>query len=151
MHDPVLAFFLDYWNEKRGTRRVPRAHDFVPKDVGKNLRWLVVADALPGNIDFRFRVIGTMVCEYFLGDGTGKTVLESFTGMDELGQGIVRIYSRTCTLERPIHYAAPATVTDKLFFPAFDALYLPYSTTGERADRLVNAFIFSEKALRAHR
>jgi hypothetical protein len=151
MADPVLAFFHDYWKAKRGSRTVPRAKDFVPKEVRAYLRWIVIADALPDYSDFRYRIVGTSVCEYFLADGTGKTVSEAFAGMEELARGVIRIYARTCQLEKPIRYAAPATVVNGIFFPTFDALYLPFSTTGANADRMISAFVFNYRALQSKR
>ena len=35
-------------------------------------------DALPDYADFRYRLVGSSVCEYFLANGTGKTVSEVF-------------------------------------------------------------------------
>ena len=100
--DPVLRFFLEYWQRKVRGNDVPLAADFVPKEVRSNLRWIVLIDALPGYDDFRYRLVGSSVCEYFLGDGTGRTVREAFAGMDALAEGIISLCRRACMLGRPI-------------------------------------------------
>jgi hypothetical protein len=78
--NPILDFFLTYWRTKRGDAVLPLRDSFVPKEVRGHLPWVVVADALPDYLDFRYRVVGSHVCRYFLSDGTGKTVHEAFTG-----------------------------------------------------------------------
>ena len=151
LDNPVLSFFLDYWHRKRQGEAVPLARDFDPQEVRTHLRWVVVVDALPEYADFRYRVVGTSVCEYFLANGTGKTVSEAFGDVPDLIPGIIRIYTRTCLGGKPIRYSAPAAVVNGLFFPQFDALYLPYSTTGERVDRLVSAFVFNQNLMHQNR
>ena len=38
----------------------------------------MILDVLPGGRDFRYRLIGTLVTQYFSADGTGRTVMEAF-------------------------------------------------------------------------
>lgn len=146
--DPVLTFFLSYWNGKTREGRVPLASSFVPQEVRSNLRWIVVIDALPGYADFRYRVVGSSVCEYFLGDGTGKTVREAFSSLGARAEGLVDLYRRVCESGRPLRMTSPAAVFNDIFFPDYDSLYLPYSIDGTKVDRLVNAFVFNRAAIR---
>jgi PAS domain-containing protein len=149
--DPVLGFFLDYWRRKHRGDAVPLVADFIPKEVRRNLRWVVLIDALPDYNDFRYRLVGSSVCEYFLGDGTGRTVRESFAGIGDLGEGIVALCRRACLLARPIQVTGPSDVVNDIFFPPYDSLYLPYATRGEKPDRLVNTFVFNYGAIREKR
>ena len=149
--DPVLTFFLKYWREKSRGRDLPLIADFVPKEVRGNLRWVVLIDVLRNRADFRYRLVGSSVCEYFLGDGTGKTVAEAFAGFGELAAGIRALYRRVCELECPIRVTAPATIVNGVFFPAYDSLYLPYSNGGQDVDRIVNAFVFNQSKIRGMR
>jgi PAS domain-containing protein len=149
--DPVLAFFLSYWREKLRGRTLPLITDFVPKEVRGNLRWVVLIDVLQNRADFRYRLVGSSVCEYFLGDGTGKTVAEAFAGFGELAVGIAALYRRVCELACPIRVTGPATVVNDVFFPAYDSLYLPYSNGGRDVDRIVNAFVFNQSKIRGMR
>jgi hypothetical protein len=148
--DPVLTFFLSYWRQKQQGKDVPRAADFVPKEVRSNLRWVVVIDALPGYADFRYRVVGSSVCEYFLGDGTGKTVRQTFGSLGMVG-GLLWLYRTTCTTARPLRCTGPSNIVNDVFFPPYDSLYLPYSTDGQNVDRLVNTFVFNYAAIREKR
>ena len=50
---------------------------------------------------------------------------------------------------RPTRSTGPATKVNGVYFPAYDSLYLPYSTDGVSADRIVNAFSFNYDEVRA--
>ncbi len=78
VEQPDLAFFLDKWRQQKGGALVPPRNSFVPREYGSWLQWLVLAEALPDCVDFRYRLIGSRVTTYFGGDSTGKTVRPSF-------------------------------------------------------------------------
>jgi len=149
--DPVLTFFLSYWRQKLRGRNLPSITDFVPKEVRGNLRWVVLIDVPQNRADFRYRLVGSSVCEYFLGDGTGKTVAEAFAGFGELAAGIRALYRRVCELKCPIRVTAPTVVVNDVFFPAYDSLYLPYSSGSLDVARIVNAFVFNQSKIRGMR
>ena len=146
--DPVLAGLREYWEASRDGRDIPAKSAFSPRDVKSYLPSIVVCDALPDNSDFVYRVVGTRVSDYFLGNGTGKTVAEAFADAPDIGQGTLYLYRRTCELRRPTRYLGAATVYKGVYYPSFDALYLPYSCEGTRADRIVTLFHFNYANLR---
>lgn len=148
---PVLPTMLTYWRKGRRDGDLPVSSEFRPKDVKTLLPWIVVIDALPELSDYRYRVIGSRVCEYFLADGTGKTVREAFAALPILAEQIIGAYRRTCMLRVPTRSTGPAMVVDGIYFPAYDSLYLPYSSDGRVADRVINAFSFSYDEVRAKR
>ena len=76
LRHPNLAFLRDYWDAKRGTRVMPSRADIRPLDIKEHLGGIVMIDVLPD--DFRYRLIGTLITEYFFWDATGKTVREAF-------------------------------------------------------------------------
>src|SRR6202000_1752501 len=76
--NPTLAFLKDYWERKRGARAMPSRADINPSEMKQHLGWIVLADALPGFTDFRYRTIGTRVSSYFAPSSTGKLVTEVF-------------------------------------------------------------------------
>jgi hypothetical protein len=142
--NPVLDFFLNYWRTKRGDAILPLHDDFVPRDIGKHLPWVVVVDALPDYSDFRYRVVGTFVYRYFVLDGTGKTVREAFSGVPkEISDDTIALFRQTCVERTPVRLTAPSSKWDEMYFPDFDVLYLPYSSDGKTADRVVNIFTFN--------
>ena len=141
--ETILSFFLEYWRSKRGTTTLPLRSAFIPQEVGKNLPWVVTADALPEYVDFRLRVVGSRVGDYYLGNGTGRTLTEALSDIDaELTAGSIWLFARACKKRIPLRATGPARVYNKIVFPRYDALYLPYSSDGEIADRVVNTFTF---------
>jgi len=146
--NPILEFFVSYWARKRETNGLPRYASFVPKEVKQHLPWVVVSDALPDYEDFRYRVVGSRVAQYFLGDGTGKTIREAFEGLDaQFVEGVLWLNRQTCVERVPIRLTAHATVQNEIYFPACDTIYLPYSTDGIVADKVVNVFTFSLQSM----
>ena len=142
--DPRLIFFLNYWRQKRGEAPLPLRKSFVPQEVRGNLPWVIVADALPGYTDFRFRVVGSEIGQYFLADGVGKTVREAFAGMDRpFADAVLQLYWRACFERTPLRLTGPASLYNDFFYPDFDAIFLPYSSDGELADRVINIFTFN--------
>ena len=144
--NPILSFFLNYWRTKRGDATLPLRKSFVPQEVRGNLPWVVVADALENYSDFRYRIVGANVSRYFLGDGTGKTSREAFAAWgQEAVDDVIALNARACVSRAPVRLTGPAITVGKSFLPEFDALYLPYSSDGESADRVVNVFTFNYK------
>ena len=147
IENPILAFFLDYWIESRGTAALPLRTSFLPQRVRGNLPWVVTSDALPDLTDFRYRVVGSRVAEYFLGDAKGKTIREGFAGVDGMIEATLWLYQRVCSQRIPIRLTGPASTYETIYFPKYDALYLPYSSDGEHADRVVNVFTFNHSEI----
>jgi hypothetical protein len=83
----LLAFprFLElkqYWDAKRGARRMPTRADIDPIELRKHLGWIELVDVLPDRSDFRYRLLGTGITEGYGRDNTGKTVTEVY-GKDD--------------------------------------------------------------------
>lgn len=146
---PVLRFFLEYWNAKRGSRALPPPASFVPGEVRGNLAWVTLIDVLsPEEGEFRYRVVGSRVADYFLRDGTGKTVRAALAGVDAgFVESALSLLRRTCALRRPLRLTGPSSRWNKVFFPSYDNLYLPYASDGETVDRIVNVFTFDRRSL----
>ncbi len=81
LENPTLAFLRDYWEKKRGDRPMPSRADIRPSELKEHLGWVIMSDVLPGAQDFRYRLIGTLVTEYFLTEATGKTVTDFSRGL----------------------------------------------------------------------
>lgn len=150
--NPILSFFLEYWRARRGKCALPLHETFVPREIGSHLPWVVVADALPDYEDFRLRVVGSRVADYFLGDGTGKTIRAAFAEADaELREGFVWLFRHVCVLGAPVRLTGPGSAGKLPYYPNFDVCYLPYSSDGVHADRVVNVFTFNHREMRAVR
>ena len=142
--NPTLAFLRDYWEAKRGGRAMPSRADIRPSELKEHLGWVLMIEVLPDLSDFRYRLIGTLVTEYFLGDATGKTVTEAFADRGEAATKAVKALLRRTARERlPIraygdaNWIAPG-------YEAFDAVYLPLSDDGETVNMILHGFVFDK-------
>ncbi|HEY4123035.1 MAG TPA: PAS domain-containing protein [Rhizomicrobium sp.] len=143
LENPTLAFLRDYWEMKRGSRRMPSRADIRPSELKEHLAWVIMADVLPGGEDFRYRLVGTLVTEYFLTEATGKKASESFEKLGAAVTHAVLAVMRTCAKAcAPIHAFGEADAF-AVGYEAFDAVFLPLSDDGETANVILHAFVFN--------
>jgi hypothetical protein len=148
IENTVLSFFLEYWRRTRRAGLVPLKGSFVPQEVRGHLQWVTSADALPGNSDFRYRVVGSRICDYFLGSGRAKTIREAYASADKaFVDGVLSLYRHACETGLPIRVTGPASRYRNIFFPSYESLYLPYATSGEHADHVVCIFWYNQRQL----
>ncbi len=146
--NPVLDFFLRYWNEKRGDRAMPSRAAINTREIKQHLGWVCLLDALPEFVDFRYRLVGSRVTDFFLDDGTGKTVSEAFQGDTALGDAALWVYRKCCLDRRPVRIVSPGADWRGRYVPANDALYMPLASDGETADKVLAVFTFDYEVYR---
>lgn len=142
--NPILDFFRRYWDEKRGARAMPSRSDIKVRELKPHLGWVSLIDALPGFEDFRFRLVGSHVSQYFLGDGTGKLVSEAFASSPKAFlEHVLWVYRTTCQSGRPLRISGPGASLKGQLFPDYDSLYLPLADDGAHANILMSVFTFN--------
>ena len=150
----ILQFYFDYWTQKRRGRQMPSRADIHPHELKPYLGYCVLAEALPGFEDFRYRLIGTRVTDYFLSDATGHTIREAY-GAAERSMSyidlVVRIHRTACVERSPMLIRGPYGEWKGHFYPEFDVAYFPLSDDGENANMVLEAFTFDDTRLRALR
>ena len=103
LEHPTLAFLRSYWDAKRGERMMPSRTDIKPSELREHLGWVNMAEVMPGMEDFRFRLVGTLVTQYFLRDATGKTISEAFAPAGEGAiKGVKAIFRKTARDKVPM-------------------------------------------------
>jgi hypothetical protein len=147
LENETLAFLLDYWNAKRGARAMPSRGDLKASELKEHLGWVMIVEVLPNFADFRYRLIGTLVTQYFLADGTGKTVKQMY-GKDNpaAGNGISAIF-RKCARDKAVvrAYGDADWIGDG--FESFDCICLPLSEDGENVNMILHAFVFDRSSV----
>ena len=141
---PTLAFLRRYWDEKRGARLMPSRSDIRPADLKEHLGWVLMIEVLPDLSDFRYRLMGTLVTQYFLTDATGKTVSEAFA---ERGPTAIRavqaLLRKTAREKTPMRsYGDAGWIAPG--YEQFDAIYLPLSDDGEHVNMILHGFVFDK-------
>lgn len=141
---PALAFLLNYWNAKRGDRLMPKRSEIHASEIKQYLPWIFIVEAVPEQNDYRYRLIGTLVTQYFQLDATGKTVREAFGPAGEaVVQNVLYSYDRVMAERKPLRVGGKMNWMEGNF-EEFDSLYLPLSDDGENANVFLGAFVFDE-------
>jgi hypothetical protein len=141
---PTLAFLRDYWDKKRGTRAMPSRADISPSELREHLGWVIIVEVLPEFADFRYKLIGTLVAQYWLMDSTGKTVGEAFALSGEAAAKGVQSIFRKCARDRVIVRSFGGAGWIARGYEEFDSICLPLSDDGENVNMILHAFVFDK-------
>jgi len=147
LQNETLAFLLGYWNAKRGARAMPSRGDLKVSELKEHLGWVMIVEVLPGISDFRYKLMGTLVTQYFIKDSTGRTVKEIYTGVnDAAGKGVSAIF-RKCARDKVVvrAYGDAGWIGDG--FEDFDCICLPLSEDGETVNMILHAFTFDRSSV----
>ncbi len=139
---PTCVFLRAWWDEKRGARAMPSRADISPAQLKDHLGWVMILDVLPGGRDFRYRLIGTLVTQYFSSDSTGRTVMEAFEPSGEAVAKSINSVFRKVTRDKCIMRTAGDANWLAEGMEEFEAIYLPLSDNGgESVTHILHAFV----------
>jgi len=135
-------FLRAYWEGKRQGRAMPRRSNISPAELKEHLGWVMILEVMPGAKDFRYKLIGTLVTEYFSADATGKTVMESFreTQGEETAKAINYLFRRVAREKIVLRVLGDANWLED-GMEEFESLYLPLSDDGETVSHILHAFV----------
>jgi hypothetical protein len=138
---PTCVFLREYWEAKRGTKAMPSRADISPAQLKEHLGWVMILEVLPGERDFRYRLIGTLVTQYFSSDATGKTVMEAFAenGTDT-AKSVNSVFRKVARDKVVMRTAGGANWLEE-GMEEFEAIYLPLSEDGVSVSHILHAFV----------
>jgi hypothetical protein len=125
-----LKRLFDYWNTLKGARIAPARTDLKPADMREHLVWIWLMDAGNNGEEFRFRMGGDRVVQFFgnhLGGASVKDVLPNAPAFFGRFLDVVTLAAKSA---KPV-LAGPGQVPyeEKAFFE-MEALLLPLSDDG---------------------
>ncbi len=138
----ILAFVRDYWQTQRGAAAMPRRQDIAPADMKAYLPNILLADVIGDGQDFRYRLVGSQLQQYFAGNPTGmlmSSVLGVF-GQDTVERTIA-VYRRVIADRKPLRIRGAGAIYAQRA-KTFDALLTPLSDDGEKANIILGTFVF---------
>ena len=142
LKNPVLAFLKTYWDSKKAGRALPSRADIKPAELKEHLGWIILLDALPDYVDFRYRMIGSRVTQYFLANSRGKTLSEALGSYgDAVVNGALSVHRKAAKDKVVVRAYGGASWLGRSFLD-FDALLLPLSDDGEAVNMILSAFTF---------
>jgi hypothetical protein len=138
----LLTFIRNYWDKQRGPRAMPSRMDIMPWDMKAHVPHVLLADVIDGGKDFRYRLVGTQLQNYFSGNPTGKLMSEALAsfGPDAI-QRTILTYAKVAADKKPMRIrGAGAIYAQSAKF--FDALLTPLSDDGKNVNIIFGAFVF---------
>lgn len=140
--NPALEFLRNYWETRRGRRPMPSRSDMNPADFKPYLGNMAMVDVLDGGAEFRYRIIGTLLAQYFLTDPTGKTFTETWPNPP--GPVAQRVRANLVNIVETHVMVHAWGQLDWSQFPGetFDVLFVPLSDDGENVNMILNLFTF---------
>src|SRR6516162_9872747 len=105
-----------------------------------------MVDVIPPRYEeFRYRLVGTLVNQYFLAAATGKTIREAFAAYPPHVANAVTAVHRKSARDKVVVRSRGAPGWIRGGYEAFDALYLPLSDDRETCNVLLAAFTFDRE------
>jgi hypothetical protein len=140
---PETAEIYHYWDSKRAGRPMPFRRDIDPLEIPARLPCLMLVDVVPPPEEFRYRLVGTLLCTVRGYDPTGRPVFENFFGKG-LGRGrseIQTLYRLVRDTGKPVFAWDSVAVPDPRLRDE-GALLLPLTKTGTSVDMVMGYIHF---------
>ncbi len=141
LDDPLHRQMYAYWQQKRGSRRMPGRADIDPTEIPRLLPNLLISEYVSeGDAGrWRYRLAGTAVATAFGRNPTGRFI-------DDLTKGdyrafIERIHGIVRDEQRALFCASEYTGARDLRMSA-KRLLLPLTTDGQRVDQIISLLVF---------
>jgi hypothetical protein len=138
----LIAGVRAYWLTKRGKQVWPRRRDILPTEIREWLPFVLLVEPVFGGGDFRYRLVGTQLHQYFPNDPTGQLMSEALAPFGERTiYQTIATYRHVLTLDRPMRVRG-----DGAWFGQppkyFEALLAPLSDDGVEPNMVFGAFDF---------
>ena len=139
---PLVAAMRAYWSAKRGARALPRRKDILPAEIKEWLPSVLLADVIDGGADFRYRLVGLRLHQFFPTVPTGKLMSEALAPFGaETVRKTLETYRSVLTLGEPLRIRGDgAWYGQEPKF--FDAILTPLSEDGDTVNMIFGAFDF---------
>jgi len=133
--DPVLAALHAYWAGKCAGRRMPRRSDIDPTEIPSLLPHLFIVE-IHNPLRFRFRLVGTAICDRWAENYNGKWLDELSLGEERAT--VLRQYELAARSGQPRYDSAEFT-NELGRYLHYGRLLLPLSDGGEVPTMLIGA------------
>jgi hypothetical protein len=130
--DPRLRGLFEHWDARRGERAMPARRDIDVIELAPWLGHLMLIDVLDAGREFRYRVYGSTLAEYYGHDFTGRTTEAVRPEAREL---VRREYRDVIAGRRPLLVLRDRKIRYRTMRVA--KLALPLSTDGIALDMLL--------------
>lgn len=135
MSHPDTKAIYDYWNRKRGARRMPCRADIDPAEISAHLLpFLSLIEVVADDRRYVYRLMGTAEVQVRGFDPTGKSVYEGFLAPD-VADAISR-YNKVVATRAPHLDPVPFKV-DGAHYLTNETIFLPLSDDGSSVNKIL--------------
>ena len=132
--DPILIQLFDYWDSKRGARKMPSRADIDAIELRGLVSHMMLLDAEPDQL-YRIRLVGQAVADFV---GTNNTGMPVTDGMPPSGvKQTIEILDSLVAKRSPRFRRGRAHWHPDKSYREFEACFLPLSTDGQVVDKVL--------------
>ena len=142
--DSLIICFLQYWRSIANSALLPARANLDPIDIPKIIPWMFLVDVLRegGDMDFRFRLIGTRNADLVGHDATGELVADAFP--EATASLMSSTYADVVEQGQPRCWRASLPETDRAFIECYRALF-PFATDGRKVDMIAGLLMPTDR------
>ena len=127
---PTLVALYRYWEGKRGDRTMPARRELDPGEIVPLLPHVYMVDVQRDPLRFRYRLIGTAICNFLGRDYTGRTVDAATYGEGENLDRLLQLFTTVVETRGPVAYKGNIWYVSDREWRQVEALLLPLSADG---------------------
>lgn len=125
-----------YWLSKARAGRLPRRADIKPDEIARDLPFVYLVDIELNPLAFRYRLVGTAICEWAARDHTGVAINEAEYG--PYWASIFNDYRSVMETGRPARIERPGPWITRDFF-YYERFLAPLANDGLTVDMIFGA------------
>jgi len=126
---PTLVAIYRYWDSKRRGRVMPQRPDIDPTEIARLLPHIFMVDVERDPLRFRYRLIGTAICEFLGRDFTGR-IVDATNYPPEQAAELQKIYGAVVETARPVACKGTIFYVPGREWLLTEAILLPLSKDG---------------------
>lgn len=134
---PELRALLEYWREKSPPDGIPNRSAINPAELKPHLGSLFIVEPLPGEEDFRYRLIGADITAINGQEFTGSTVRQLMHGLSKVDADAVINAYQIVVRKRTVLRARGRLIWAQKDYLEFDSLHLPIRAPDDSATWLL--------------
>ncbi|HEV2549391.1 MAG TPA: PAS domain-containing protein [Stellaceae bacterium] len=137
---PTLVAIYRYWNDKRRGRAMPQRADIDPTEIVRLLPYVFMVGVERDPLRFKYRLIGTAICEFLGRDFTGRTVDATNYSAEQAAE-LQKINSAVVDNARPVACKGTVFYIPGREWMLTEAILLQLSKDGLAVDIILGAQI----------
>ena len=137
---PTLVAIYRYWDSKRRGRAMPQRPDIDPTEIARLLPHIFMVDVERDPLRFRYRLIGTAICEFLGRDFTGR-IVDATNYRPEQAAELQKIYGAVVETARPVACKGTIFYVPGREWLLTEAILLPLGKDGINVDIILGGQI----------